>query len=245
MDTFVRVEIKGDFNKEFKNRVANKAIARMKELGKRFNYFSGDSELAKLNSQKNGEKIPLSPGMRKVLKASREFCELTQGAFDVRLGAGGKIDLGGIAKGFIVDEGIECLKESGVKIAIINAGGDMYCMGENFKVGIKDPKDPRKIIATFAVKNKGVATSGGYERPGHIKNPRTGKPVRNTFRSVTVIANDCMTADALATALYVLSLSDALRLIEEIDGAECVIVDKNGKLFVSRGLTQISLTNSR
>ncbi len=240
MDTFVHIKVNDALDGDLKARAIDKTIARMKELEKRFDYFSEDSELSKLNS---GEEISLSPEMSKVLEKSEDLRKITGGAFDIRVGHDKKLDLGGIAKGFIVDEGIKILKESGIKNALINAGGDMYCMWQNFKVGIKDPRNTGKIIATFNVKNKGVATSASYERPSHIIDPRTGKPVEKRFKSITVVANNCMTADGLATALYVLSPQEGLSLIESINDAECFIID-DGETHISEGFPQIALTNS-
>ncbi len=243
MDTFVHIEVNDALDGDLKARAIDKAVLRMKGLEKRFDYFSEDSELSKLNS---GERISLSPEMRKVLKKAENLRKMTGGAFDIRFGSDKKINLGGIAKGFIVDEGIKVLKESGVKNALINAGGDMYCMGEGtgkcgWKIGIRSPEDSRKIIARVMVRDKGVATSGGYERPLHIIDPRTGQPVEKKSPRVTVGANDCMTADGLATALYVLGPQEGLSLIEGIDNAECFIVD-DGDMRISEGFPQIALT---
>lgn len=230
MDTFVRLEIRDNLAISRKRQAIDNAIARMKELEKLFDYFSEDSEVSKLNS---GKKISLSPEMNKVLGKSEKLRRLTGGAFDVRIAPDNKINLGGIAKGFIVDEGISSLKKSGIKNALINAGGDMYCMGNAFmRIGIRDPKEPSKIAATVRLRNKGVATSGSYERPAHIIDPQTGRAVEKKLRSTTVIANDCMTADGLATALYVLGAEEGLLLIESIDDAECIILD-DGKIYRS------------
>ena len=242
MDTFVHIEVNDAMEDDLRARAVDKVVARMKGLEKRFDYFSKDSELSKLN---RGEKTSLSPEMKKVLKKSEDLRKMTGGAFDIRFGPGKKVNLGGIAKGFIVDEGIKILKESGVKNALINAGGDMYCMGEGaqggWKIGIRSPEDSRKIIARFRVRDKGVATSGEYERHSHIIDPRTGLPVEKILRSVTVVAGDCMTADGLATALYVLGPKEGLSLIESIDDAECVIVDDD-EMHISEGFPQIALT---
>ena len=105
--------------------------------------------------------------------------------------------------------------------------------------------------ATFTVRNKGVATSGGYERYrevkggriSHIIDPRTGYPTKEILKSVTVIAEDCMTADAFATALYVICAEEGMELINNTEGVECFIVDKDGKSHISKGLIgQIALT---
>lgn len=263
MDTFLRVEIKDALTTIQKSQAADKAISRMKELEERFNYFADNSELTRINRLKEGEELLVSPEMFKVLRTSKILNRETLGAFDVTMGLNNwildeknkkirfkkddvKINLGGIAKGFIVDEGIKVLKEEGVKNALINAGGDMYCMGEGsgggWKIGIRNPKNPSKVITALRVKDKGVATSGGYERPSHIIDPRTRRPVKPITKSVTLVAGDCMTSDGLATALYVLGPQEGLSLINGIDGVECVIVDEKGDFYTSAGLTQTHLT---
>jgi len=253
MDTFVRIEISGKLDASQKSQAIDNAVLRMKELENKFDYFSGDSELTKLNNLiayqieggKKVELLALSPELAGVLRRAEDLRKASGGAFDVRMGKRGKINLGGIAKGFIVDEGIRVLKESGVKNAIINAGGDMYCMGNGlgngWRVGIRDPEDSRKVMARFRARDKGIATSGSYERSLHIIDPRTGYPVDKISRSVTVLAGDCTTADGLATALYVLGPEEGLALIERIDGTECVIVD-DGEMHISEGFPQIALT---
>lgn len=256
MDTFLRVEIRDNLTISQKREALDNAIKRMKELEGRFNYYKKESELAKINRLEKDEEFLLSDEMFKVLRVSQDLHTRTKEAFDVTLGTGAwrldeakkaisfakegvKINLGGIAKGFIVDEGIRILKECGVRNALITAGGDMYCMGEagrgEWRIGIRSPEDSRKVIATFGVRDKGVATSGTYERGFHIIDPRTGYPVEKKLRSATVVANDCITADALATALFVLGPQEGLAVIESIPDAECVIVDE-GEIYCSSGL---------
>ncbi|MFH1594417.1 MAG: FAD:protein FMN transferase [Candidatus Omnitrophota bacterium] len=180
----------------------------------------------------------------------------------IRFNTGGvKIDLGGIAKGFIVDEGIKTLKSFNISNALLNAGGDIYCFGEGgdrsgWRIGIRDPGDPQRIIATISVRDKGVATSGSYERfarigseeLSHIIDPAEGRPLKKSKKSVTVVADTCMLADALATALYVMDVENGVRIIEGIEGADCIIVDNEGELYVSSGLkgkAQFGLTKAR
>jgi len=129
---------------------------------------------------------------------------------------GMKVDLGGIAKGYAVDSAVCKLREEGIKSCLINVGGDIYCLGKKgrrpWRIGIQDPREPDKFIKLLELNNKAVTTSGDYEqyfiidnrRYSHIINPKTGSPVENNVCSVTVVAQDCMRADALATAIFVL-----------------------------------------
>lgn len=127
------------------------------------------------------------------------------------------LDLSAIAKGYAVDKAAKVIRECGISSAIINAGGDIYCVGkknifQKWNVGIKDPDDNKKIIKVIHIRDKAVATSGGYEkflmRQGkkysHLIDPRTGLPTEIS-RNATVVARTCTLADALATALCILS----------------------------------------
>jgi len=138
---------------------------------------------------------------------------------------GMRIDLGGIAKGYAVDMAVRKLKEMGIENALINAGGDIYCLGDKakklWKVGIKEPQNKglRKIIY---LKDKAIATSGDYEqyfknqqkKYCHIFDPKKGYPIDSGMVSVTVSANDCLTADALATAIMVLGVDKGKELVK-------------------------------
>ncbi|HIE43941.1 MAG TPA: FAD:protein FMN transferase, partial [Candidatus Omnitrophica bacterium] len=157
------------------------------------------------------------------------------------------INLGGIAKGYIVDKAIMYLKEKGIRSALINAGGDMYCLGkkrkgEPWQIGIRHPRKKDAIIGVVKLYDKAIATSGDYEkfftlhgkRFSHIINPSTGYPVDNNVIQATVIAPICADADALATALMVMGTEKGLRLIEGLKDTEAVMIeeDKMGKLLI-------------
>ncbi|MCX5713419.1 MAG: FAD:protein FMN transferase, partial [Candidatus Omnitrophica bacterium] len=114
---------------------------------------------------------------------------------------GMKIDLGGIAKGYALDCAAHKLRKQGIKSCLINAGGQIYCLGDKFgtpwKIGIRDPRT-RNLTGSMELKNRSVSTSGDYEqffikdgaRYAHILNPKTGKPVTSGIISVTVTAPD-------------------------------------------------------
>jgi len=150
---------------------------------------------------------------------------------------GTKIGLGAIAKGYAVDCAIKKLKEKGIKNCLINAGGDIYCLGDKFgkpwSVAIKNPRG-KGIIEFLKLKNKAVATSGDYEqyfmqdnkRYSHIFNPKTGYPADSGVVSVTVIAPDCLTADALATSIFVLGKTKGEELAKKFKGVEVKIIEE-------------------
>lgn len=161
---------------------------------------------------------------------------------------GMQIDLGGIAKGYAVDRAIEALRKNGIRRALVNAGGDLYALGngpggEKWKVGIQDPREEGKLLGIIKVKDVGVATSGDYQRYftiegkrlSHIVNPKTGQTVQDVPMSVTVIAPHATTTDALATGVFVLGPQKGMELIESLPQVEGMIVSEGMKRITSKG----------
>jgi len=157
-----------------------------------------------------------------------------------------EIDLGGTAKGYIVDKTVEFLKSKGIKNGIVNAGGDLYCWGKNdygqkWKIGIRDPFEKEKTIGKIYATEKGIATSGDYEQYvkikgqkfSHIIDPKTGKTVQDFPVSVTIIADNCTTADALATGFFVIG-KKSIEIANKLKDIDVLIVDKNKKIYKSK-----------
>lgn len=151
--------------------------------------------------------------------------------------SGMKIDLGAIAKGYAVDCAVKKLKETGIKSCLINAGGQIYALGDKsgvpWKVAIQDPRK-KGFIDYLELRDTAVATSGDYEqyflqdkqRYAHILNPKTGYPADSGVISVTVTAPDGLTADALATAIFVLGKVKGLKLAKEFPGVKVRITGR-------------------
>jgi FAD:protein FMN transferase len=161
------------------------------------------------------------------------------------------LEPGGLAKGFILDQVIALLIKSGVSSAFINAGGDIALLGnkpdgELWKLGIRHPRDRKKIIAVLNVAGGAVVTSGDYERSfdragvvyHHILDPKTGKPAYGLV-SVSILAATAAGADALSTAVFVLGPEEGLTLIEALPGVEGVLITPELELIVSSGLEGI------
>jgi thiamine biosynthesis lipoprotein len=162
---------------------------------------------------------------------------------------GMRISLGGIAKGYAVDRAVEVLRESGIQGGIVSAGGDLKAFGKRedggpWKVGVRNPRDPSKNISVIPVSNLAVATSGDYERYRvvggrryhHIIDPRTGYPSRGCM-SVTVVTEQALEADALATAVFVLGPERGRALLEKLPDVEGILVDGDGRIVASSGLS--------
>jgi thiamine biosynthesis lipoprotein len=158
-----------------------------------------------------------------------------------------QVDLGGIAKGYAADRALEVLKQDGIRAATVNAGGDIALFGtragQPWRIGIRHPRIMDEILGTLVVSTGAVVTSGDYERfferdgvrYHHILDPRSGRPARLS-RSVTVLAASAAEADALATAAFVLGPQAGLKLLEDRDGVEGLIVSANGSLHKTSGL---------
>ena len=160
-----------------------------------------------------------------------------------------EITLGGIAKGYAVDEALEVLEDMGIKHALVNAGGDMSTIdskpnGEPWSIALVNPDNTTQSLATFNLRGKSVATSGNYERyfdpekkAHHIINPKTGYSATECI-SVTIIAENGTQADALATSVFVMGPEEGMNLVESLDGVECLIVDAERTIHRSSGLPQ-------
>lgn len=159
---------------------------------------------------------------------------------------GMKLDLGGVAKGYAVDRAIDVLLKKGVTQVLVNAGGDIRAIGQSHKgrpwrIGIQHPRQD-KMLTVLELKDLSVATSGDYERffikdgvrYHHIIDPRTGYPAKECI-SVTITAPTCLEADIVATAVFVAGPSEGMKLIEQLEGIEGIIVTPEGKVIASSG----------
>lgn len=158
---------------------------------------------------------------------------------------GKKIDLGGIAKGYIADRISEYFKQNGVDEGIIDLGGNLIVFGDrDYTVGIKKPFSNGEISATVTLKNKTAVTSGVYERYiendgviyHHILDKSTGFSCESDLYSATVISDFSLDADALSTVCILLGLEDAENLIESLPDTEAIFIDDNQTLHYTSGL---------
>jgi thiamine biosynthesis lipoprotein len=160
---------------------------------------------------------------------------------------GVRIDLGGIAKGYSVDCGIEVLRKLGYKHALVNAGGDSRVIGDRFGrpwiVGIRHPDHPDEIITRIPLVDAAFSTSGDYERffdengvrYHHIIDPHTGHSA-SKVRSATVIASSATRTDGLSKTAFVLGPEEALRIYNQLDDVDAVLVTPEGKVLYTKGL---------
>jgi FAD:protein FMN transferase len=158
------------------------------------------------------------------------------------------IGLGGIAKGYALDRMAALLRARGFPNFIVYGGGQVYASGTRgsrpWRVGVQDPRNSDRWFAMLELRDASVSTSGDYEhffvidgvRYHHILDLRTGFPARGC-RSVTVLASDGMTADALSTAAFVRGAQNGLQLLRQFPGVEGFVVDDENRVRISPGLT--------
>ena len=155
----------------------------------------------------------------------------TSGLQDINAANMIKLDFNAIAQGYTVDVLAEMLNSKAIENYMIEVGGEVRSKGKNqndelWRIGIDKPEEgvkDRDIIAIIELNNRSLATSGNYrkfyEKNGvkysHTIDPKTGYPVRHSLLSATVIASDCITADAYATAFMVMGIDKARVFLQE------------------------------
>jgi FAD:protein FMN transferase len=169
-----------------------------------------------------------------------------------------EIDLGGLAKGYVVDRLAALLAAEGVENALVNAGGDIYGLGRHpegrgWRIGVEQPRREGEVLAVLELEDRAVATSGDYRnyfihsgrRYSHIIDPRTGEPAQTGVVESTVLAPDCLTADGLATALFVLGPERGLEILEAGGDWEGLVIIESADEIVIRRTAGFPLPGER
>jgi thiamine biosynthesis lipoprotein len=184
----------------------DEAIAWFHEVDRRFSPFRSDSEASRLGDGRL-RLDDASPDLRAIVALADVVRDRSEGYFDARRHRDdGRLDPTGIVKGWSVDEAIAILRLAGARNLQVAAGGDLVAAGEAlpgrpWRIGIRHPDEPLKVAAVLGVAGLAVATSGLYERGGHIRDPHTGR-VPDELASVTVVGPSLALADAYATAAF-------------------------------------------
>jgi thiamine biosynthesis lipoprotein len=160
---------------------------------------------------------------------------------------GMRIDLGGIAKGYAVDRGIELLQKRGVQHAVVTAGGDTRIIGDRFGrpwvIGIRHPDDEKKLVTRIPLVDTAMSTSGDYERYfdedgvryHHIIDPKSGRSA-SRVRSATILGPTAMQTDGLSKTAFVLGPEKAIGIIERMSDFDAVLVGPDGRMYYTKGL---------
>ena len=163
--------------------------------------------------------------------------------------AGMAVDLGAIAKGYAAAQAEEVLREAGVTCALLDLGRNITAIGPKtdgtpWRVGVANPEDDSQSLCILSLEDQTASTSGGYERYfeengvryHHIIDPKTGYPADTGLRSVTVVSQNHLLADALSTALFVAGPEEALDFWRSREDFELVLCTEENQLIVTEGL---------
>jgi len=200
-----------------------------------FSTYRADSDISRLG---RGE-ITLAEcraEVDEVLTRCLALERATAGFFSVR--AGGRLDPSGFVKGWAIDGAAERLAAAGAESFCINAGGDIVARGRPapdrpWRVGVRHPTELDRLAAVVAVEDMVVATSGEYERGGHIVDPHTGRPPAGLL-SVTVVGPDLATADAYATAAFAMG-ADGPGWTATLDGYDAMCITSDHRVLFTPG----------
>ena len=228
------------------------AFALLNSYDAMMSYYSKTSELSQINSNAYQNPIHISLDMMEVIQAALKYGHLTDGVFDITAPAlQGKvgydtiildsddktvrfshsntsIDLGGIVAGFSIDKVVKLFKIRGINNFLIDLGGDIYAQGKNpqgkpWNVGIRDPFHKDTIINTIKVSDEAVTTSGNYIKK-HIVNPQAQNIASSDIISVTVIAKNCIDADVLATAFFIMGQNKTKEFLSRHSDIKAIFV---------------------
>ncbi|SES65866.1 FAD:protein FMN transferase [Anaerobranca gottschalkii] len=215
--------------------------------------------LLKLYDWKEGRKHRELPPSEKIAQAMElvnyQAIQLDKENMKVYLPIKGmEIDLGGIAKGYIVDRAVETLKEHGIKYGYVNGGGDIRFLGTKYdgtpwRIGVTNPRGQGNI-AVVEIKDGAIVTSGDYERyyftkdgqrVHHIIDPDTG--VSATYaQSVTVYASNATLADILSTALFMFPADEGLEIAKKLN-VEVLIISSDGEIYMTPIIKEMTKIN--
>ena len=253
----ISASVANSFNNSGYTLDATTDSVRVEIAGQEWNVTSGWKEFM---IKKNGNRLDVYTKFFWNVESSRqkEFIDdrmpligsdkITIGTNKITLQPGMKLTLDGMAKGYIVDEGLKILEDEGITSALIDAGGDMGTLGmkpgdDPWVIGLRNPEDKTESITEFELSGQAIATSGNYERyfnesldVGYIIDPATGMSTRGIVSSSTVIAQTCAEADILATTLFVMGPVKGLELANQTAGVEALLLDDDDPQVLFRSL---------
>jgi FAD:protein FMN transferase len=162
---------------------------------------------------------------------------------------GMRLDLGGIAKLYILQAGLDVLKSHGIRSALVNGGGDVLALSvpgdRPWRVGIRDPRQPQRLLGALDIANGIVASSGDYERFfthggrrwHHVLDPRTGQPTQGVH-GVTLVADTLEGVNGLGAATMVLGANEGRELLRRTAGTQTLIAGADGSIWLSEWLRE-------
>ena len=197
-----------------------------------------DSEISRYNRAVSKDGFQLSDELKEIITLSEQLKVSTGGAFDIHHQGEG-IDVSAIAKGYAVDHIADYFYDDlDIQDFLVEIGGEVKARGHNakadpWKVGIYIPPSHSHIVGPrVTLSNTSMATSGQYFKEGHIKNATTGSVPDHDLLSCSVIHPSNTSADALATALYVMGCEAGLAWAEE-NKTKAIFIRNDGSIIKS------------
>jgi thiamine biosynthesis lipoprotein len=220
--------------------VLEDVVAWLHRMDATFSPYRHDSDISRL-ARGDITLARCAPEVGEILGLCDRLRETTAGCFSAY--ASGTLDPSGVVKGWSVERAAVMLRRAGSRNHSVNGGGDLRldggpAPGRPWRIGIADPLRPGAVGTVIAGRDLAVATSGTAERGAHILDPRTGLPAEG-LASVTVVGPSLTTADAYATAAFV--MGDAARdWIEGLPGHEAYAVTADGRSWTTSGLSPVA-----
>jgi thiamine biosynthesis lipoprotein len=234
MGTGVSIDIPGLTDVQF----TQKVFARLQKIDKRFSTYNKNSEISRFRRGELREE-ELSSEVKMVMRECLEMEKLTGGYFSAWFD--GEFDPTGYVKGWAIAEVSKIIEKNGYHTFCVGIGGDINAQSASNRIwgiGLQNPHNKNSIIGKIDAHNLAVATSGIYERGGHVINPRTGKPVRELL-SITVVGPEIIKADVFATAAFVMGGVKGLEFIENEEGYEALAIDRGGGASATSGMARL------
>jgi thiamine biosynthesis lipoprotein len=209
-------------------------------VDRKFSTYKRDSEISLINWQELTLE-EASDDMKTIFTLAEQTRQESDGYFEIM--RNGFYDPSGIVKGWAIYNAAEILRQAGFKNYYVDAGGDIQVSGKNafgqdWRVGIQNPFNPREIVKVLSINNCGIATSGTYVRGQHIHNPiKPDQPITGIV-SLTVIGPNIYEADRFATAAFAMG-PDGINFIEELEGFEGYMIDQHGLATYTSGFERV------
>ena len=220
--------------------VFDQAFDYLRFVDAKFSTYKSDSEISKINRGEIPENM-WSAEMREVFDLSDKTRSETNNFFNIKT-PDGKYDPSGLVKGWAIHKAADILRSRGVKNFMVDIGSDIEVAGHNsggelWSIGIRNPFQVDQVVKILKLSDRGIATSGKYAKGEHIYNPNNFSDSLTEIASVTVIARDVYEADRFATAVFAMG-RDGINFLEDRDGLEGYIIDKDGVATMTSGFEQ-------
>jgi thiamine biosynthesis lipoprotein len=231
MDMPVIIHIPGSVNPDIMQRLFDY----FHYIDNTFSTFKKTSEITKMNDGFLTD-AGFSKDMKEILRLAEKTKRETSGYFDIH--RGDHVDPSGIVKGWAIHNAAGMLRKANISNYYVEAGGDIEVHGNNtegrpWTIGIRNPFSANVIVKKIMLRNRGIATSGTYERGMHIYNPKNNMPITEII-SLTVIGPNVYEADRFATAAFAMG-KQGIQFIEQLHGFEGYMIDTTGTATLTSG----------